>query len=76
MVGLEVIVGVLSVRCHAGGSDSPSAVGEVAALSVTTSMGVILVVVMACSKKRRAALASRCGETNTSMTWPNWSTAR
>jgi hypothetical protein len=27
-------------------------------------------------KNRRAAAVSRRGETNTSMTWPNWSTAR
>jgi hypothetical protein len=39
-------------------------------------MGRILVVPMACSKNRRAALTSRRGETNTSMTWPNWSIAR
>jgi hypothetical protein len=31
---------------------------------------------MACSKNRRAAIASRCAETNTSMAWPNWSIAR
>jgi len=37
VVGLDVMVGVLSVRCHAAGSNSPSAVGEVAALSVMIS---------------------------------------
>jgi hypothetical protein len=37
---------------------------------------VTLVVLMACWKNRRAALASRRGETNTSMTWLNWSAAR
>jgi hypothetical protein len=31
---------------------------------------------MARSKNRRAARASRCRDMNTSMTWPNWSTAR
>jgi hypothetical protein len=31
---------------------------------------------MACSKNRRAALASRCEDRNTSMTCPNWSIAR
>jgi hypothetical protein len=31
---------------------------------------------MARWKNRWAAAASRRGETNTSMTWPNWSTAR
>src|SRR5829696_4183718 len=46
------------------------------ALSVTTSTGVILVVLMACSTNRRAGLASRCEDRNTSMTCPNWSIAR
>jgi hypothetical protein len=45
-------------------------------LSVTTSAGLRMVVPMVCSKKRRAALVSRREETNTSMTWPNWSIAR
>jgi hypothetical protein len=40
------------------------------------SIGVALVALMACSKNRRAAMASRRAETSTSMTWPNWSTAR
>jgi hypothetical protein len=48
----------------------------VAARSVTTSTGRILVVAMARSKNRRAAIASRRGETSASMTWPNSSTAR
>jgi hypothetical protein len=34
------------------------------------------VVPMACWKNRRAAVASRREDTNTSMTWPNWSIAR
>ena len=50
--------------------------GYAAALSVMTSTGARLVVSMARSKNRRAALASRRGETNTSMTWLNWSIAR
>ena len=48
----------------------------VAARSVTTLAGVTLVALMARSKNRRAALASRRAETNTSMTCPNWSIAR
>jgi hypothetical protein len=47
-----------------------------AAWSVVTSIGVTLVVPIARSKNRRAAAVSRREETNTSMTWPNWSTAR
>jgi hypothetical protein len=43
---------------------------------VVTSAGAIFVVPIARSKKRRAAFASRRGETNTSMTCPNWSMAR
>jgi ribosomal protein S7 len=43
---------------------------------VTTSGGATLVVPIARSKNRRAALASRWAETSTSMTWPNWSMAR
>src|SRR6266700_1287348 len=65
-----------SVRCQAAGTTSSSTIGEVAAWTVVTSAGVTLVVLMACWKNRRAAVASRRGETNTSMTWPNWSTAR
>jgi hypothetical protein len=75
VVGLGVIVGVL-IGAMPRRREQASAIGQVAALSVTTSTGVILVVVMARSKQRRAALASRCGETNTSTTWPNWSIAR
>jgi hypothetical protein len=37
---------------------------------------VTLVVPIACSKNRRAALLSRRGTTNTPTTWPDWSTAR
>src|SRR5829696_7733626 len=65
-----------SVRCHAAGSSSPSTAGYTGALSVVTSMGVTLVAPLARSKNRRAAAASRHGDTNTSMTWPNWSIAR
>jgi hypothetical protein len=41
-----------------------------------TSTGARLVVPMARAKNRRAAFTSRRGETNTSMTWPNWSIAQ
>jgi hypothetical protein len=44
--------------------------------SVATSIGVTLVALMACSKNRRAAMASRRAETNTSMTCPNGSIGR
>jgi hypothetical protein len=44
--------------------------------SVMTSTGVIFVAPSARSTNRRAAAASRREETNTSMTWPNWSIAR
>jgi hypothetical protein len=43
---------------------------------VVTSTGVTLVALMARSKNRRAALASRRVETNTSMICPDWSIAR
>src|SRR6266511_3951955 len=65
-----------SVRCQAPGSSSSSMAGYAAVLSVTTSAGVHLVVPMVCSKKQRAALASRRVAANTSTTWPNWSIAR
>jgi hypothetical protein len=42
---------------------------------VVTSAGAIFVVPIARSKQRRAAVASPRGETNTSMTCPNWSMA-
>jgi hypothetical protein len=41
-----------------------------------TSSGVTFVAPSARSKHQRAAAASRRGETNASMTWPNWSIAR
>jgi hypothetical protein len=41
-----------------------------AARSVVTSIGRTLIVPSARSKNRRAAAASRRGETNTSMTYP------
>jgi hypothetical protein len=50
--------------------------GYAAALSVMTSAGVTLVVSIARSKNLRAASLSRREESYTSMTWPNWSTAR
>jgi len=43
---------------------------------VLTSVGAILVVPIARSKNRWAALVSRREETKTSMTCPNWSMAR
>jgi hypothetical protein len=51
-------------------------VADTDAWSVTTSTGVTLVALMACWKHRRAATASRRGETTTPMTCPNWSMAR
>jgi hypothetical protein len=59
-----------SVRCHAAGNSSSSTIGLVAAWSVTTSIGATFVVPVARSKKRRAAITSRCADTSTSMTWP------
>jgi hypothetical protein len=76
MVSLDVIVGVL-IGAMPRRREQLAERGRVGRrLVVTTSTGVILVVVMARSKKWRAALASRLEETNTSMTWPNWSIAR
>jgi hypothetical protein len=43
---------------------------------VVTSTGTTLVVPIARWKNRRAALAARRGETNTSITWPDWAIAR
>jgi hypothetical protein len=43
---------------------------------VTTSLGRTFNIVKARWKNRRAAFASRRAETSTSMTCPNWSTAR
>jgi len=65
-----------SVRCQAAGATSSSTVRYTAARSVTTSAGVSIVDLMARSKNRRAAAASRRCDTNTSMTCPNWSVAR
>jgi len=65
-----------SVRCHVAGSRSSSTAGYAAGRSVVTSIGMTLVVPIARSKNRRAAAVSRRGETNTSMTCPNWSIAR
>jgi len=42
----------------------------------TTSTGAILLVLIARSKNRRPASASRRADTNTSMTCPAWSIAR
>jgi hypothetical protein len=55
---------------------SSSTIGEVTARSVTTSTGATFVVPMAHAKNRCAAVASRRGDTNTSITWLNWSIAR
>jgi hypothetical protein len=60
-----------SVRWQTTGNSSSSTAGYTGAWSVTTSTGVILVVPMARSKKRRAALPSCWAETKISMTWPN-----
>ena len=45
------------------------------ARSVVTSAGAVAPA-SARVKNRRAAFLSRLGDTSTSMTWPNWSTAR
>jgi hypothetical protein len=45
-------------------------------LIVTTSLGIVLGVLMARWKNRRAARRSHAGETKTSTTCPNWSIAR
>jgi hypothetical protein len=76
VIGLDVIVGVPSVRCHAAGSSSSSTTGDVGARSDTTSLGAALAVPSACRKHRWAALASRHTETNTSVSSPNRSIAR
>jgi hypothetical protein len=76
VVSLDAVVAYRSVQCHAAGSSSSSTTGYVAAWSVTTSTGVTLIVPIARSKNRCAAVASRREETNTSMTCPNWSIAR
>ena len=76
MVSLDMVLAYRSVRCQAAGSNASNTAGYVGALSVTTSSGVRLVAPTARSKKRRAAVASRRWETNTSMICPNWSIAR
>jgi hypothetical protein len=54
------------VRCQAAETNCSTTSGYVGARSVTTSTGRVLVVPMARSKNRRAAVASRRVETNTS----------
>jgi hypothetical protein len=76
VVALDPVVGVAVGACHAAGSSSLQHGGYTGVLSVVTSTGVTLVAPMARSMNRRAAAASRDGNTNTSMTWPNWSIAR
>src|SRR4029453_15753016 len=57
-------------------SNPPSTAGSTGAWSVIPSTGATCIVPMARWKNRRAAAASRRGDTNTSMTCPNWSIAR
>src|SRR4029453_10321007 len=76
VVGLDVVLAYRSVRCQAAGSNSSSTAGYTGAWSVITSTGATCIVPMARWKNRRAAAASRRGDTNTSMTCPNWSIAR
>jgi hypothetical protein len=54
------------VRCHAAANSSSRTAGYVRAWSVATSIGVTLVALMAWSKNRRDAMASRLAETSTS----------
>jgi hypothetical protein len=77
MVGLDPVVGVLvgAMPCKWQLLHYLPP-GDTGARSVVTSAGLTLVVPMARSKHCRAAVASRRGATNTSMTCPNWSIAR
>src|SRR6266702_950591 len=56
-----------------GTSEAPLSLSSCQAQSVVISTGATFVTLMACSKNRRVAFTSRRGDTNTSMTWPNWS---
>jgi hypothetical protein len=55
VIGLDAVVGVPISAMPSGGSNSPRTIGQVTALSVTTSTGRALVAATARSKKRRAA---------------------
>src|SRR5215204_5509044 len=74
-IGLNLVVGVPLGAMPGRLEQVVNTVRSARARSVTTSIGVTLVVVMACLQKRRAA-ASRCVDRNTSMTCPGWSIAR
>jgi hypothetical protein len=76
VVGLDVVVGIPIGAMPGSWQQLLQHGGYAAALSVMTSTGARLVVPMARSKNRRGAFTSRRGETNTSMTWLNWSIAR
>jgi 1-deoxyxylulose-5-phosphate synthase len=75
VISFDRVVGVLLHDMRASGTSSSSTPGSADARSVVTSAGR-----GACAnirvKNRRAAAASRLGESSTSMTWPNWSMAR
>src|SRR6266516_809889 len=64
------------VTCAVRWEIGESSLSSCQAQSVVTSTGATFVTLMACSKNRRVAFTSRRGDTNTSMTWPNWSIAR
>jgi hypothetical protein len=68
MIGFDVVVGVLLGAVPRGWEQLVQYDREVPARSVTTSVGLTLVVPRACSKNRRAACASRRCDMNTSMT--------
>jgi hypothetical protein len=76
MVALDAVVGVPVGAVQGRWQQVLEHDRYVAARSVVTSTGATFVTLMACSRNRRAALTSRRGDTNTSMTWPTWSIAR
>jgi hypothetical protein len=71
VVGLDPVVGVPVAAMPGGRQQLLQHQRVVGARSVTTSLGVTLVVSMARLKHRRAALACRRGQTDTSRTCPN-----
>jgi hypothetical protein len=76
MIGLDLVVGVRLGAMPRRWEQLLQHDRMVAARSVATSTGWTLVVPMAWSKNRWAAVMSRRAEKNASMTCPVWSTAR